>query len=72
MRFKVAGFQFVVIAAALLFGLGGTAVAKTIQLVGFGDSLMAGYQLPPGNGFPAKLEAALKAKGLDVAISDAG
>ncbi len=41
-------------------------------MVGLGDSLMAGYQLPPGDGFPAKLEAALKAKGLDVAIADAG
>jgi acyl-CoA thioesterase I len=72
MRFKVAGFQFVVIAVALFLGLSGPAAARTLQLVGFGDSLMAGYQLPPGNGFPAKLEAALKAKGLDVAISDAG
>lgn len=72
MRFKVALSQFVVIAAALLFGLSGPAAAKTIQLVGLGDSLMAGYQLPPGNGFPAKLEAALNAKGVDVAISDAG
>lgn len=72
MRFKVARFQFVVIAAVMLFGLGGPAFAKTIQLVGLGDSLMAGYQLPPGNGFPAKLETALKAKGLDVTISDAG
>ncbi len=72
MRFKVAGFQFVVIAAALVFGLCGPAAARTIQLVGLGDSLMAGYMLPPGDGFPAKLEAALKAKGLDVAVSDAG
>jgi len=72
MRFKVALFQFAVIATASLFGLSGAAAAKTIQLVGLGDSLMAGYQLPPGDGFPAKLEAALKAKGLDVAISDAG
>ena len=51
---------------------GGPAAAKTLQLVGLGDSLMAGYQLPPGDGFPAKLQAALKAKGADVAITDAG
>ncbi|MGO8528713.1 GDSL-type esterase/lipase family protein, partial [Rhizobium ruizarguesonis] len=40
--------------------------------VGFGDSLMAGYQLPPCDGFPEKLQAALKAKGLDVTIANAG
>ncbi|EJK84498.1 arylesterase [Agrobacterium rhizogenes] len=72
MSFKAAAFHFGVIAFSLLFGVAGAAEARTIQLVGFGDSLMAGYQLPPGDGFPAKLEAALKAKGLDVAIADAG
>ncbi|MBM7048912.1 MULTISPECIES: arylesterase [Rhizobium] len=72
MSFKVAAFQFAVITFGLLFGAMGAAEARTIQLVGFGDSLMAGYQLPPGDGFPAKLEAALKAKGLDVAVADAG
>jgi acyl-CoA thioesterase-1 len=72
MRFKVAGFQFAVIAAAMLLAFGSPASAKTLQIVGLGDSLMAGYQLPPGNGFPAKLEAALKAKGADIAIADAG
>jgi acyl-CoA thioesterase I len=73
MSFKVAGFQIAVIAGALFFGgMADSAGARTIQLVGLGDSLMAGYQLPPGNGFPAKLEAALKSKGLDVVVSDAG
>ena len=72
MRFKVAALQFAVITFGLLFGTVSVTQARTIQLVGFGDSLMAGYQLPPGDGFPAKLEAALKAKGLDVAVADAG
>ena len=72
MGFKVAALHFAVITFGLLFGAAGVAEARTIQLVGFGDSLMAGYQLPPGDGFPARLEAALKAKGLDVAIADAG
>ena len=70
MRFKVAALQFTVIAVSLIFP--GAAAARTINLVGFGDSLMAGYQLPPGSGFPEKLQAALKAKGLDVAIANAG
>lgn len=72
MRFKAAAFHFAVIAFGLLLGAAGAAEARTIQLVGLGDSLMAGYQLPPGDGFPAKLQAALKAKGLDIAIADAG
>jgi acyl-CoA thioesterase-1 len=73
MSFKVAAFQIAVIAAGFFFGFTAeSASARTIQLVGLGDSLMAGYQLPPGDGFPAKLEAALKAKGLDVVVSDAG
>ena len=72
MGFKVAALQFAVITFGLLFGAVGAAEARTIQLVGFGDSLMAGYQLPPGDGFPAKLEMALKAKGLDIAVADAG
>jgi len=72
MSFKVAAFHFAVITFGLLFGAVDAAEARTIQLVGLGDSLTAGYQLPPGDGFPAKLEAALKAKGLDVAVADAG
>ncbi|AGB72774.1 putative esterase [Rhizobium tropici CIAT 899] len=72
MGFKVAALQFAVITFGLLFGAVHSVNARTIQLVGFGDSLMAGYQLPPGDGFPAKLEAALKAKGLDIAVADAG
>ena len=70
MRFKVAALQFTVIAVSLIFAA--AADARTINLVGFGDSLMAGYQLPPGDGFPEKLQAALKAKGLDVTIANAG
>ncbi|OAV54795.1 arylesterase [Rhizobium sp. WYCCWR10014] len=70
MRFKVAALQFTVIAVSLI--LATAANARTINLVGFGDSLMAGYQLPPGDGFPEKLQAALKAKGLDVTIANAG
>jgi len=49
-----------------------TAVAKTLQIVGFGDSLMAGYELPAEAAFPAQLEKALKAKGHDVQITNAG
>ncbi len=42
------------------------------QIVGFGDSLMAGYGLNAGESFPEKLQAALAAKGHDVVIANAG
>lgn len=45
---------------------------KPIRIVAFGDSLMAGYQLAMKDAFPAQLERALKAKGLDVQIANAG
>ena len=70
MRFKVGLLHIAVIAGSLLAS--SMAQAATLNLVGFGDSLMAGYQLPPGDGFPEKLQAALKAKGEDVAITNAG
>ncbi len=46
--------------------------AEPLSLVGFGDSLMAGYQLPAEDAFPARLEKALREKGHDVTISNAG
>lgn len=48
------------------------AAAEPLQIVGFGDSLMAGYGLQPGESFPEKLEKALRAKGHDVVIVNAG
>lgn len=71
MSFKaVLGFFASLAITALLSA--GTALAEPIKLVGFGDSLMAGYQLPASDAFPVKLEAALKAKGYDVEIANAG
>ena len=43
-----------------------------IEIVGFGDSLMAGYELPAEQGFTAQLESALKAKGHAVTVTNAG
>ncbi|MEM8976520.1 MAG: arylesterase [Pseudomonadota bacterium] len=45
---------------------------KPIHIVAFGDSLTAGYQLPPTDAFPVQLERALKARGHNVKISNAG
>jgi acyl-CoA thioesterase-1 len=45
---------------------------RPVRIVVLGDSLSAGYQLPVWAAFPARLEAALKAKGLAVDIGNAG
>lgn len=42
------------------------------HIVALGDSLFAGYGLEEGEGYPARLEAALRARGINVRITDAG
>lgn len=62
-----------VIVMTLLLVAGTVAVrAEPYQIVGFGDSLMAGYGLQPGEGFTEKLQAALNAEGHDVIVANAG
>ena len=68
-----------VIAVAINAGLGGAAMAAggekgkdKIKLVAFGDSLTAGYGVRPGEAFPVQLEAALRAKGLNVEVINSG
>lgn len=41
-------------------------------IVALGDSLTAGYQLKPGESFPAQLEAALRKQGRAVRVHNAG
>lgn len=57
----------------LMFASAVATAAEPIRIVAFGDSLTAGYGLAdPSEAFPAKLEAALRAKGHDVAVVNAG
>jgi acyl-CoA thioesterase-1 len=49
-----------------------TAFATPVTILALGDSLMAGLGLEVSEAFPARLEAALEAKGLDVRIVNAG
>lgn len=62
-------------AAAVTIGLLAVAMpasADPVRVVGLGDSLMAGYGLGPGEAFPDKLQAALRNRGHDVVIENAG
>ncbi|MEQ1616465.1 MAG: arylesterase [Hyphomicrobiaceae bacterium] len=43
-----------------------------IRIVAYGDSLTAGFGLGPADAFPAQLEKALKAKGRNVEVINAG
>lgn len=54
-----------------LFAAAGSAAAP-LRLVVLGDSLSAGYNLGPGEGFTDQLQKALVAKGLDVTVVNAG
>jgi acyl-CoA thioesterase-1 len=42
------------------------------RILAFGDSLFAGYGLDPSQSYPARLEAALRAKGVNAKIANAG
>jgi acyl-CoA thioesterase-1 len=46
--------------------------ARTVKLVAFGDSLSAGYNLPANAAFPAVLEQALRQKGINAEVVNAG
>lgn len=69
-------FKGLAIALFLTLGIAATSgqafAEGTLKLVGFGDSLMAGYELQSSEGFPARLQAALNERGHDVEIADAG
>src|SRR5215467_11777336 len=60
----------------LLFALGPAvgvkALERPVKIVVLGDSLSAGFGLPMNDAFPAKLAKALDAKGIGVAVVNAG
>ena len=67
------GWRAAAVGAILLSGLhSGTALARTLRIVAFGDSLSAGFELSANASFPAQLEAALRARGRDVSVVNAG
>ena len=48
-----------------------SAIAKPLNVVAFGDSLMAGYQLDRQDAFPNRLAEALNANGLEINMTNA-
>ena len=47
-------------------------IGPELKIVALGDSLFAGYGLEPGQSYPARLEAALRARGINARIMNAG
>lgn len=71
-HFRVIGAFFLLAFFPLVLASAPPASGKPIRLVALGDSLSAGYQLGPKDAFPVVLEAALRARGLDVTVENAG
>lgn len=68
MNFQALGGVFIIL--AVLFAVPASAIP--LKIVALGDSLTAGYGLAPADGFAEKLEKALKSRGHDVEIVNAG
>lgn len=47
-------------------------MGDAVTILALGDSLLAGYGLDPGQSYPARLEAALRARGINAKIVNAG
>ena len=62
-----------VMAVALVWAASGAnAAERAVRILAFGDSLTQGYGVPPGADFPHVLENALRKKGLNVSVINAG
>lgn len=75
MSLRVAyGARLLFVHAALLLTLGfaGPAAAQDIHVLAFGDSLTAGYGLPPGQGFAPQLENVMRRHGVRAFVTDGG
>ena len=62
----------VCVALVLLASLAPAAAARAPRILAFGDSLTAGFGLPPDQGFPAQLERRLRADGIEARVVNAG
>jgi len=61
-----------IIVAFLMAAFAAPVNAQPIKIVAFGDSLIAGFGLRADDAFPAQLEEALRKRGIEVEIANAG
>ncbi len=57
---------------ALALTFAGRPAHAAVTILAFGDSLTAGLGVAPGQAFPVRLEAALRARGVDARVVNAG
>src|SRR5450631_3814313 len=69
---RFAALALVTFVCALAPAVARAADERPMKIVVLGDSLSAGFGLPADAAFPAKLAQALKAKGIAVAMTNAG
>jgi acyl-CoA thioesterase I len=60
------------IATCLVLVAWNGALARPIHIVAYGDSMTAGWLVARKDAYPAQLQAALRKKGYDVAVDNAG
>ena len=63
---------FLMLVLACWFAAVPAAAEDRIRILAFGDSLTAGFGLPQEDSFPAQLETALRARGVDAEVINAG
>ncbi|HEX8571778.1 MAG TPA: arylesterase [Allosphingosinicella sp.] len=61
-----------VYALLLMAAASAPAEARDVHVLALGDSLTAGYGLPPGQGFAPQLEATLRRNGIRAVVTNAG
>jgi acyl-CoA thioesterase I len=69
---KMRLFKTLSIVLLVFMAAAGPAAAKAVKILALGSSLTQGYGLPPGTEFTTQLQAALKAKGIDAVVTNAG
>jgi acyl-CoA thioesterase I len=58
--------------AMMLLAQSAPALARPTHIVAFGDSLTSGWLVPREQAYPAQLQTALRRRGYDVAVKNAG
>jgi acyl-CoA thioesterase-1 len=70
--FGAAAVLIAAMSIAAWLGAVAPAVAAPVEIAAFGDSATAGWLVPRRQSYPAQLQAALRAKGYDVIVKNAG
>lgn len=72
LRIPYGALRRIVYALLLMIATEAHAAAKDVHILAFGDSLTAGYGLPPGQGFAPQLEDMLRRNGVRAFVTNAG